>query len=255
MLKVVQDKIWDKYSNEQSLIIRGIVKNIRGYADNLEETITRDFIGDKMFFVPNSDLLPSVVGEWIRDSKWGIYTPDGKCKLAGRLAIPLRTLDNSVIGFVGYTKEDKDSDGDYVKYLYPPSSVFDKSKYFYMDPSDWILAYKEQVVVIVDGIFDKRMLSMLGIPAVSLCGSDLSIYHELYLRRISRKIILHDNDAAGVKLAKTCQKKLGAIPWTIKGNFKDIDSVIATGEYNQLLLDTWNEMREGGFLLSKSLKV
>lgn len=252
MLEAVINKVWETFEEPQTLLLENIARNIRKIDESLIPTVVSDWKKAGMFFLPNSQLLPNLVGDWIKDPQYGIYDISGTCNLTARLLIPLRTLNDSVIGFVGYNKETSRSD--YVKYMYP-YSFFKKKKYLYMDREEWLRAYEEQVVVIVDGLFDKRMLNLLGIPACSLCGSELSEYHKLYLNRIKHKVILADNDSAGCKLAETCKRELNAIQWYLTGEFKDIDEVISTGKYQDKILESWENLKKGGFLISEKLSL
>lgn len=253
MLSAVINKVWETFKEPQTLLLENIARNIRQIDESLITTVVEDWKKAGMFFLPNSTMLPTLMGDWVKDPQYGIYDFTGACNLTARLLIPLRTFDNSVIGFVGYNKETDRSD--FVKYMYPNSSIFKKRKYLYMDREEWIRAYQEQVVVIVDGLFDKRMLNLLGIPACSICGSELSEYHKLYLNRIKHKVILADNDSAGCKLAETCKRELDAVQWYINGVFKDIDSVISTGQYQDKILESWENLKRGGFLISEKLNL
>lgn len=253
MLQGIIDSVYLRNSDAQRTILTKIAENIRGINEILIPRVVDDWYNNGMFFVPNDRYLRDTVGEWISNPIHGLYNFD-RCRLAERLAMPMRTLSGEVIGFIGYSNQGETSDISFIKYLYPSAETFNKGNYIYLEKEEWLRAYDEQVIAIVDGLFDKRMLNMIGIPACSLCGSNLTEYHKLYLSRIKHKVIIADNDNAGRKLALTCKNELGAVEM-IHASTKDIDGLIATGKYIDNILDCWNTMKLQNFIISQIIKL
>lgn len=263
MLNQISKKIWDVDGELQSAFLYELATQHRNVPDFLVDKVVADWKSEGMFVVPYSSYIAERCGLFIKQNQFGLYQGDF-CYLAERLAMPLKTFNGEVIGFVGYSKvtdEDleTDTEGNFlsiigsIKYRYPSSLLFDKSRYLYMSGEEWINAYNTGAVVIVDGLFDKRMLNLIGIPACSLCGSNLTIYHKEYLKRIPRKIVIADNDTAGRQLYRDCKNAFGAVE-LINRETKDIDEFLCKHPNNvQRLLECWEEMKKGGWRLSRSL--
>lgn len=265
MLNSIASRIWDVDGDAQEIYLRGIAQNIRHVPEELIDRVVEDWKSEQMFYVPYEEYILEHCGYFVKQSQFGLYKGD-HCYLTLRMAMPLRTFNGQCLGFVGYsniTEEDTETDDDgnllsiigNVKYRYPSSMSFNKGRYLYMSDKEWLMAYNTGAVVIVDGLFDKRMLNLIGIPACSLCGSNLTMYHKEYLKRIPRKIVIADNDSAGRQLYRDCKKAFGAVE-LINRETKDIDEYICKDPKNiDKILKCWEAMKKEDWRLSKNLNL
>ena len=250
--------IWEQDRDYQLACLQGILGTIRNISNGeILELHLNYLMKLGAFFVHNDDYVADHFGDHIKEPKYGVYTSEGRCFLTGRLAIPLVVFDDSVRGFVGYSKKPDDFDPTavFVKYLYPPKYAFNKSRYMFITPEEYKKAVEDQYVCIVDGLFDKIILQCLGINAISLCGSSLTIWHKYYLSFIKHKVVVADNDLAGRHLASYCKKALPGCIELIQAATGDIDSYIRSGEHLINIKTAIDEMKKEGFLISKRLPV
>ena len=170
--------------------LTGILSEIRSVPLEVVGTIADYLREEGLFYVPDDEYMITYFGESITEYSLGIYRDNTYCKYAYRLVLPVRLLDDSVIGFIGYNNKDDDdpNNPNFVKYLYPNKYTLEKGRYIYCSRKEFELALKEDYVCIVDGLFDQKLLALLGIPAASLCGSSLTYYHKLYLKNIQQKL-------------------------------------------------------------------
>lgn len=248
-------EVWAQDSEFQKACIEGIVKNIRNIKNDKILKLHTDYLVDQgAFFVHNDQYMIDRFGEFIKDPALGIYRYDC-CSLAGRLAIPLRYMDGTVKGFIGYSKKPANLVGDnsFIKYLYPPKEAFTKARYMYMMADEYKKAVEDGYVCIVDGIFDKIVLQCLGINAVSLCGSALTKWHRYYLHFIKHKIVIADNDTAGRNLAAKCKRYLADCVEIQQASQNDIDAFLRTDEAVNEFMNCFEQMKSEGFILSHRL--
>ena len=248
--------LWNSDPDYQQDCIYGIIRNIRGIEDDTVSKLHAEYLMQQgAFFVHNHEYMKEHFGAVIADPKYGVYTPTGYCHLAGRLAIPIRLFDGSVHGFIGYSNKPANYNPEdvFIKYLYPPKFAFNKSRYFYLTAEEYQKAVQDGYICIVDGIFDKIILQCMGIHAVSLCGSALTIWHRRYLSFIKHKIVIADNDDAGRKLASFCKYSLEGCVELIQSSTGDVDSLVRSKEELNRLKSVFEEMQHEGFLISKSL--
>lgn len=247
--------LWEIDEEYQLACLEGIVKNIRKIANvnivNMHVSYLRE---QGAFFVHNDTYMVERFGEYIKDPALGIYR-FGRCSLAGRLAIPIRYMDGTVRGFIGYSKKPQDLSDDeaFIKYLYPPKDAFSKARYLYITADEYKKAVNDGYICIVDGIFDKIILQCLGINAVSLCGSALTRWHTYYLQFIKHKIVVADNDVAGRNLANKCKYFLSGCVEILQADKNDIDSLLRTDVAVDEFIKCFEEMRNEGFILSHKL--
>lgn len=249
-------KLWEADEEYQSECLYGVITQIRHHSNDTISQMHVDYLKSQgAFFVHNDDYMPQFFGDAIKDARFGVYTSFGRCTLAGRLAIPIRLFDDTVIGFIGYSNkpEDLGASDVFIKYLYPPKAVFNKGRYFYITPEEYTKAVSEGYICIVDGIFDKIILQCLGINAVSLCGSSLTQWHKYYLKFIKSKIVIADNDLAGRKLASYCKYSLSNCIELLQSDTGDIDSLLRSDEALSNFLNCFNSMKEEGFILPHKL--
>lgn len=248
--------IWEKDKEYQTTCLRGILSNIRKVTDEHIANLHLNYlINQGAFYVHNHDYMKEHFGKLITEPHYGVYTVNGACRLAGRLAIPIRCFDGSVFGFIGYSSRPDNYPPEeiFIKYLYPPKESFNKSRYFYITAEEYKKAVIDGYVCIVDGIFDKIILQCLGINAVSLCGSSLTEWHKRYLEFIRHKIVIADNDLAGRRLSTCCRRQLDNCVEFIQSSTGDVDSLIRSTKELEAFKQAFDEMKREGFILSKAL--
>lgn len=243
--------VWEKDEEVQTGYLRAVVEGIR---KNTGEDATKmvEYLKNLgAFFVPNDEYLLYHFGPQIKSFEFGCYKGE-YCTIYQSLAIPLRFLDEKLIGFVGYDNGNYAEDPNTtIKYLYPPKHVWDKSRFMFVEREEMLKAIEDGYIFIVDGIFDKIKLQTLGYNAVSLCGSALTKWHESYLSVIKHKIVLPDNDSAGTKLSSWCRKRLKGCIEFKQGDEWDVDDWLKTEEGKLMFENLFNESKAEGFLLNK----
>lgn len=224
------DSIWETGYNrimsedisrkEQLLWVKEASEGIRGIPS--EELVKRQFI-----YIPNDIYMLHYFGGEIAEYKYGAYRNE-QCSFYKRLLFPIRGFNSQVAGLGGWANDSQ------WKYVYSPDTLWDKSKYFYVHPKDFENALNDNYVVIVDGIFDAINLNRIGIHAVSLMGSNLSNWHEKYLKFFKYIIVIPDNDNAGVFLVNRLLRirKDTIVVW--QGKYKDIDDYIKSSDTSEL---------------------
>lgn len=187
-----------------------------------EELVKRQFL-----YVPNDIYMLHFFGGEIAEYKYGVYRNE-QCSLYKRLIFPIRGFNNEVAAIGGWANDSQ------WKYVYSPDTLWDKSKYFYVHQDDFKQALEDDYLIIVDGIFDAINLNRLGLHAVSLMGSNLSGWHEKYLKFFKYIVVIPDNDNAGVFLVNKLLKlrKDTIIIW--QGKYKDIDDYIKSTSADEL---------------------
>lgn len=247
--------VWQTDTEYQRACLEGIIRNVRKVPNEEIVQMHANYLQSQgAFYVHNDTYMVERFGDYITDPDLGLYRYN-RCTLVGRLAIPLRYMDDSVRGFVGYSKKPSDfpDDESFIKYLYPPKDAFDKSRYMYMTAEEYKQALADGYVCIVDGIFDKIILQCLGINTVSLCGSALTKWHTRYLNFIKHKIVIADNDIAGRNLASKCKYFLTDCVEIIQSEEGDIDAFLRTDSALQQLKQCFSRMRDENFILSHKL--
>lgn len=249
-------KLWSAEEEYQTAVLQGIIANVRHIKDPAILNLHLEYLKKQgAFFVHNDEYMTQYFDETIKDPKYGIYSFENHCNLAGRLAIPIRLFDGTVRGFIGYSNKPADyaSDEVFIKYLYPPKKSFYKGRYFYITAEEYTQAVQDDYICIVDGIFDKIILQCLGINAVSLCGSSLTEWHIRYLKFIKHKIIIADNDTAGRRFSSYCRYALENCIEIIQPETNDIDSFLRDDAAVSRFQKQFEEMKSEGFILSRQL--
>lgn len=247
------DDIWLYDNAIQTLVIEEFCKSYR-------KCDSATLLSYKPFLNLDNNYIYRVSDGELAPSTYGLYRGN-TCVFNKRLVIPIRGFDDIVYGFVGYdngneltSEEDKIN---FVPYLYLNETVFKKEKYCFITREEYLLALQQQYICIVDGVFDKISLTAMGLPAVSLLGSNLSKYHREYLRYIPNWIVFSDNDLAGHKLYSVCKNYN---PKTIKVSVgcgcKDIDERInlSPTETKSKLDKLINLTRLEGYIFNHSLE-
>jgi DNA primase len=254
MLDTGIEHIWENDLEFQTDAIKGILKNIRSMNEDCIDEMFLYLKNLGAFYVPYDGYMIEHFGADITDYKYRIYFRSN-CKLTFRLAIPIHLLDNTTVGFIGYTNElDFNEEGVLIKYLYPPKEVLEKNKYFFIERDEYLKAIEDGYICIVDGIFDKISLTANGINAVSLCGSSFTTFHQMYLSLIKNIVIIADNDRAGNSLAYAIRRKIPTAARIYQSKTKDIDSFMHDKKSILEIKKVINEMKEEGFKIDHLIK-
>lgn len=249
------ERIWTEDADYQKIALNGILECIRNMQGEVKDNLLKYMVSDGMFYVPSDIYMSEIFGDTIMEYNNGVYIGEA-CKLCFRLAMPVRLLDDTVVGFIGYSnKDDFNEDNQaFVKYLYPPKYILQKSRYMYITRKELLKALDDDYICIVDGLFDQKALVANGINAVSLCGSAVTEYHKLYLNSIKHKVVIADNDSAGRKMAADLKRIWPNVVEIYQDKSKDIDSYIKTPERVIEVRNIINLMKKEGFMLSHRLK-
>lgn len=248
-------KIWNEDREYQEAALNGILESIRNVQGEAKERLFEYLKADGMFYVPSDIYMSDIFGDTIMEFHNGLYVDD-MCKLCFRLAMPVRLLDDTCVGFIGYSNKDDFNEDNpaFVKYLYPPKYILQKSRYMYITRKEFLKALSENYICIVDGLFDQKALEANGINAVSLCGSAVTEYHKMYLNAIKHKVIIADNDAAGRKMAADLKRIWPTSVEIYQDKSKDIDSFMHTTERVEEIQEIISQMKTEGFTLSHKVK-
>lgn len=242
------ERIWEENEEFQTAALTEISEDVRKI--NIKELRNRN-----MFYVPNDDYMAHFLSNEIRDVKYGVYTNYDQCRYYKRLVIPMYDFMDNIIGLVGYSNYVSD-DGTFVKYLYSPHYVVPKSRYLYLTRDEFAKSIEDDYIFITDGIFDKVRLNSLGYNATSLYGSMLTKEHITYLSFIKHKIIIPDNDKAGMFLEKKLKEAfpIGEVTSIRQGLEWDIDEFLRSEESVNKFYETFKEMKEEGFMFDKVIR-
>ena len=254
MLESGIKSVWEKHSDFQTDVLHGLLAEIRGMNHDCIESMFNYLKGIGAFYVPYHDYFTEYFDNSIVDYNYGVYV-NGINRYLFRLAIPMRILNNDIVGFIGYSNtNDFNEDGLVIKYLYPPKSVIEKSRYLFIEPDEYRKAIADGYVCVVDGIFDKINLQANGINAVCLCGSEFSSYHEMYLSLIKNIVIIADNDSAGNKLVYQIKRKFPSAVCIKQQVSKDIDAFMCDKKSVLRIKEIIGLMKKEGFLLDHEIK-
>lgn len=276
--------IWATDEEMQLACLESLITQIRGVSD--PDIVARDvesLVRIGAFYVPDDYYMIMHFGDSITKYEYGLYRGN-QCTIAGRLAIPMEFLDGGIYGFIGYSNEsdqpssyevsneeisaeisklagvpseetslEEGAPTTFIKYLYPPQFVMEKARYMFIDREEYIKALKDGYICITDGVFDKHRLSSMGYNAVSLCGSNLTKWHRYYLSFIPHKIVIADNDSAGVKLARICKSQLDGCVQLSFPVTKDIDDFLKTKEGIAQFESAFSVMQDSNFAFSYSI--
>lgn len=212
MVDLINDIPRDFYYREAVVETPGILHNIK---ESHIQGLYRDYLAkyrniDKrileesyMFYILDGEdeldeIIPSL---YVRDLL-GIQTGEFvKQKL--RFVFPIFDSFKTIIGFVGYDYEEEK-----YKYLISLAKFTDKNKIFF-NMQNLSHAYKEDVCIVVEGVFDSLRLNENGyLNNLSLLGKRMSDYHKRVLNRFSLVIIISDNDEEGLKASKAWAESL-----------------------------------------------
>lgn len=256
-------KIWDEDGEFQSIVVRHILKEIRGVHDEgMLDLELESAKKDGLFFCPDDSYMLNYLGDRCLNRYAGIYEINGMCRYTDRLVIPIYNFSGEIPGFIGYSNDiipeefsvDGGEDSLFVKYRYPPKGTLIKGRFMYIRPEEYLKAIRDGYICIVDGIFDKRRLTDYGINAVSLMGSSITFWHRLYLSKIKSIVVIRDNDEAGYRLYRTCKKLFPQTIEIAQGESWDIDDFLKKPDNLKEFLRTFEKVKRQGFLVSEVIR-
>lgn len=213
-------RVWEEDTEFQSQAILEICRDIRKYKSLTDEYLLNYFKTIGAFYVPNDDYIKHFFDVELQDFSYGIFKNSGECNYYQRLIIPIYSLDNNIVALCGYANDSG------VKYSYSPKTVWEKARYLYLNGDEWKQAVEDKYIFVVDGIFDAISLRLFGYNATCTMGSEYTDYHKKYLSFIKKLIVPHDNDNAGLLLAKKISSSHNNVTIIKQGETKDIDDFI-----------------------------
>ncbi|HXW60412.1 MAG TPA: DNA primase [Myxococcota bacterium] len=119
-----------------------------------------------------------------------------------RIIFPIRTNNGRVVAFGG--RSFLSSQKDIPKYVNTHgNALYEKKKILYGLFESRSAIEKGQVPCLVEGYFDAMAMWAVGIPALALCGTALSVEHARMLKRLSSRLLIAlDQDGPGFKALK-----------------------------------------------------
>lgn len=225
-------RIWEdeEQIKIQTACIESFLRDVRHIPKELFDDYKNYLISLGCFYVMNDEYMEYFFGNEITNVKYGVYNDNEICYYYKKLVIPIRGYDNDIKSLCGYTNGNDLTTDDFIKYQYSPKSIWSKGNYNFMSEGEFRKAIRDGYVFIVDGIFDKITLSVLGYNAMSFMGSNLTDINVALLNLINKKIVLPDNDLAGNKLYKSCKYKLKNVYKFKQGKEWDIDDYLKVKE-------------------------
>lgn len=193
----------DYYFSQAVQASHGILNNIlcSGLQDKYRQymaeyrNISKKVLEDSyMFYILDGEeeldeVVPSLVDRDILGLQSGDFV-----RQALRFVFPLMTPDRVIAGWVGYDYEEEK-----YKYLMSFAKFAEKGRMFF----NWVnidKGYKEDVCIIVEGVFDSLRLNELGFyNNVGLLGKRVTEYQKRILNRFSLLVLIPDNDVPGEK--------------------------------------------------------
>lgn len=165
------------------------------------------------------------MGDWLKS--WGIGYSSGldifegaedvgvfkkdRYLLEDRYIIPIRGINNDLLALVGWTVGN-----DAHKYVTTPSPFFSKDLLLF----NFNNCLGEDVVFLVEGLFDAISLGMIGIPAVAAMGATLSSRQAELLKCFKKVVAIPDADASGRK---------ALVKWRVPSNTVRVKLTDTTG--------------------------
>lgn len=246
VLETGLNRIWEIDSEYQEEMLNLFMGDIRKIPEEYLKKYVAELKRIKAFFNPNDEYMVKVFGEEIKSPRYGLYVDDFN-KFSMRLMMPLRFLDGTLVGFVGYSPVENE-EGRTIKYLYPRKEILEKSRILAIDPENFKESLKDGYICLTDGYFDAFSLNVYGIHAASLCGSAVTEYHKLLLSKFKKRIIIPDNDSAGTKLERIVKglwRNSSAIHQNVT---KDIDEYLCDASRIVQITEKFSEWKSRRFI-------
>lgn len=242
------EKVWSEDAEYQRSALREVFSTVRHVPEDLIDIYINACEQLGIFVNFTDGYLYDVYGEDVYSSDFGLYNQTRQDKYAMRVMIPLRFLDGDICGFIGYSPFSSDDGEVIAKYVYPNADTINKSRIMFCGPGVYAKAIQDGYICIVDGIFDAIILNALGINAAALCGSALTVYHRLFLSKIQYKIVIPDNDTAGMQVVKSLCEVFGTVRVVYRDLFKDIDDYLKDTTRMNSFVDKFNNWKRRGFV-------
>lgn len=237
-------KVWEIDSDYQEDLIRLLMSEIRKIPDCILDDYVKYLRNMQAFMNANEDYMPTIFGESIRSLEYGVYDSEVSNRYEGRFIMPLRFLDNTVQGFVGWSPVDNPLEQT-IKYLYPKKEILKKANVLFCTKEIYLKALRDGYICLTDGLFDAVSLNVIGINAASFCGSAITEFHKYALSKIKHKIIVPDNDTAGTKLLDNAKFLMSNVHAIFQTETKDIDDYLKDEERIRYLreeFDLWKSI-------------
>ena len=219
--------------------VKNIKENDRELQKRLLTTLSKyrfmnvDYMLDKgCFFVPNPDYLKEMFGIGCVSPANDFYDYDGNCKFLGTLMMPIRNVNDSIVGFTSFNPIAKIQEQEYysgesnerpgVKYKVSSSKVFDRNR-FPLIPNGYDKMLRDGYVIITDGNFDAYTLASYGLNTFCNMGSSFGQYTAFILSFVKKRFVARDNDRAGLVLFNAINSKLPGTKSLLQNKYKDID--------------------------------
>lgn len=186
-------------------------------------------------FVPNAGYIELCLGHQAQNNLLGFYY-NGEPLWQLYFIFPIENLAGTVVGIVGWDAygKYKEMQGDFgLTGLYKVSSkaIFHRERYFMCDV-DVVRGEFERasegsrVIFVVDGVFDGVSLCQKGVPTICLLGSSISKEIIYFLKFYDYIYVLHDNDAAGIRLAEELKRVVPNVYCVTQRRTKDIEELV-----------------------------
>ena len=133
--------------------------------------------------------------------------------LQGCIGVRLHDADGAPLGYAGRRLQP----GDRGKWVFPPR--LPKNQLLY--GLHHLQAAAQ--LVLVEGPWEVLRLTQLGIPAVALLGTQLSLHQAQLLCPWPHPVVLLDGDAAGHRAARRIARRLGTTPILLAGGVDPAD--------------------------------
>lgn len=158
--------------------------------------------------------------------EFGLLSKSGNFLLEGGYIVPIRDIEGYILALVGWFPGRPTAS----KYITSRSKYFSKkTSLFNIDNAVKIGQFK--FVFVVEGVFDCIAMRSIGLPCVSIQGSEMSNIKRIILKMFSKIVPIPDNDDIG---------KGEFVKWAVEGNvtYVELKGCIKIGDKLQVIKDT-----------------
>lgn len=240
------ERIYDEDFESQRIFLTHIAENIRHMP-------VEEFYKRRMFFVPNDEYMVHFFGTEILSKKYDMYYDSKMCRYYKRLAMPIQNFNGEISAFCGYDDGSEYGGENFIKYLYPGYSSLHKDRFLYIGRDEYVKAVQEDYIMLVDGMFDQVRLESFNFNAASIMSSNYTKYHQEYISVIKHKIVVPDNDEAGLKLARKIRESYPDAVIMYQTECKDIDQYLQKPENVKRFFQAFEYLKKTGFMFDINL--